>query len=84
MVEIFAAVIGAAIGIGGASAGNFGRRNAESREAIVRLTVAIENISDKLEELHKDMKEDRKEIHEKLNVHENRLAMLEGRQLRPK
>ena len=78
MVEIYAAIIGAAIGVGGASAGNFGRRNVEAREAIVRLTVAVENISEKLEELHDDMKQDRKEIYNRLSIHENQLTMLEG------
>lgn len=81
MVEIYAAIIGAAIGLGGASVGSFGRKNAEAREAIVRLTVAVENISEKLEELHTDMKQDRKEIHDKLSLHENRITLLEGGRL---
>lgn len=81
MIEIYAAIIGAVVGLGGASVGNFSRRSIEAREAIVRLTVAVENISEKLEELHTDMRMDRKEIHERLSIHENRLTLLEGKDL---
>ena len=79
MIEIYAAVLGASLGIAGTSLSGFSRRNTDSREAVIRLTVAVESISEKLEELHQDMKTDRKEIHTKLNLHDNRLALLEGK-----
>ena len=79
MVEIIAAVVGASIGIAGVSATGFSRRNNESREAVIRLTMAVESIAGKLEELHQDMKEARRETYSKLNSHDVRLTALEGR-----
>jgi outer membrane murein-binding lipoprotein Lpp len=79
VVEIIAAVVGASIGIAGVSATGFSRRNSESREAVIRLTMAVESIAGKLEELHQDMKEDRREMYSKLNNHDVRLASLEGK-----
>ena len=79
MIEIYAAVIGASIGIAGMTASGFGRRTTESREAVIRLTAAVESIAGKLEELHQDMKADRKEIYTRLNEHGNRITLLEGK-----
>jgi len=79
VVEIIAAVVGDSIGIAGVSATGFSRRNSESREAVIRLTMAVESIAGKLEELHQDMKEDRREMYSKLNNHDVRLASLEGK-----
>lgn len=79
MIEIYAAILGASIGIAGISVSGFTKRSTDAREAVIRLTVAVESISEKLEELHQDMKADRKEIHTKLNLHDNRLSLLEGR-----
>ena len=79
MIEIYAAVLGASIGIAGMSVSGFTRRTSESREAVIRLTMAVESIAGKLDELHQDMKSDRKEIYTKLNLHDNRLTLLEGK-----
>ena len=79
MVEIYAAIIGASIGIAGMSASGFGRRTAESRETVIRLTVAVENIAEKLDQLHQDMKADRVEIYSRLNNCETRITSLEAR-----
>lgn len=79
MIEVYAAILGASIGIAGISVSGFTKRSTDAREAVIRLTVAVESISEKLEELHQDMKADRKEIHTKLNLHDNRLSLLEGR-----
>jgi hypothetical protein len=79
VIEIYAAILGASIGIAGISVSGFTKRSTDAREAVIRLTVAVESISEKLEELHQDMKADRKEIHTKLNLHDNRLTLLEGR-----
>jgi hypothetical protein len=51
----------------------------ESRDAVIRLTMAVESIAGKLEELHQDMKSDRKEIYSKLSRHDHRLTILENR-----
>ena len=79
MIEIYAAVIGASIGIAGMTASGFGRRTTESRETVIRLTVAVENIAEKLDQLHQDMKADRVEIYSRLNKCETRITSLEAR-----
>ena len=79
MIEIYAAILGASIGIAGMSVSGFSRRNTESREAVIRRTAAVESIAGKLEELHQDMKADRKEIYTKLNEHGDRLTVLESK-----
>jgi len=79
VIEIYAAVLGASIGIAGMSVSGFSRRNTESREAVIRLTMAVESIAGKLEELHQDMKEDRKTIYSRLNEHGNRITVLENK-----
>ena len=77
MIEIYAAILGASLGIAGLSVSGFTRRTDESREAVIRLTAAVESIAGKLEELHQDMKADRKEIYTTLNEHSNRISLLE-------
>lgn len=59
--------------------GSMGRRANESREAVVRLTAAVENVAIRLEELHVDIKADRKETFTRLNVLEARVAVLEAK-----
>jgi outer membrane murein-binding lipoprotein Lpp len=80
MIEIYAAILGASIGIAGMSVSGFTKRTSESREAVIRLTAAVESIAGKLEELHQDMKADRKEIYTRLNQHGERITVLENRQ----
>mgnify|MGYP003627908849 CR=1 FL=1 len=86
MIEIYAAILGASIGIAGMSVSGFSRRTSESREAVIRLTAGVESIATKLEDLHQDMKAekvqanmDRKEIYERLNQHGNRISLLENK-----
>ena len=85
MIEIYAAILGASIGIAGMSVSGFSRRTSESREAVIRLSAGLESIATKLEDLHQDMKAekvqanmDRKEIYERLNDHGNRLIVIEN------
>jgi outer membrane murein-binding lipoprotein Lpp len=79
LIEIYAAVLGASIGIAGMSISGFTKRTSESREAVIRLTMAVESIAGKLEELHQDMRADRKEIYTRLNEHGNRITVLESK-----
>ena len=85
MIEIVAAMLGAAIGIAGMGLSGFNRRTSESREAVIRLSAGVESIATKLEDLHQDMKAekvqasaDRREIYERLNDHGNRITALES------
>jgi outer membrane murein-binding lipoprotein Lpp len=80
VIEIYAAILGASIGIAGMSVSGFTKRTSESREAVIRLTAAVESIAGKLEELHQDMKADRKEIYTRLNQHGERITVLENKQ----
>lgn len=89
MIEIYAAILGASIGIAGMSVSGFSRRTSESREAVIRLTAGVESIATKLEDLHQDMKAekvqataDRREIYERLNDHGNRIIVLESSRAR--
>jgi predicted nucleic acid-binding Zn-ribbon protein len=55
------------------------RRNDEARDAVVRLTSAVEHIATQLEVLGSDIKEDRKETFTRLNTVEQRVSKLEAR-----
>jgi hypothetical protein len=77
MIEVIAAVAGAFIGIAGMGAMGFTRRNDEARDAVIRLTSAVEHIATQLEVLHLDIKEDRKETFMRLSSVEQRVSRLE-------
>jgi hypothetical protein len=79
MVEVIAAVAGASISVAAMGAMGFSRRNDEAREAVIRLTAAVEHIATQLEVLHVDIKEDRRETFARLNGVEKRVTMLEAR-----
>jgi hypothetical protein len=79
MIELIAAVAGASISVAAMGAMGFSRRNDEARDAVVRLTSAVEHIADQLSVLHTDIKEDRKETFTRLNTVEQRVSKLEGR-----
>lgn len=79
MVEIFAALVGsgvtiAAMGIGGGIKGN-----SANKEVVTRLTVAVENIAEKLDDLHLDIKADRREMFGRLSNLEQRVTKLEAK-----
>ena len=79
MIEVVAAIAGASISVAAMGAMGFSRRNDEAREAVIRLTAAVEHIATQLEVLHTDIKEDRKETFSRLNGVERRVTMLEAR-----
>jgi hypothetical protein len=82
MIEVVAAIAGASISVAAMGAMGFSRRNDEAREAVIRLTAAVEHIATQLEVLHTDIKEDRKETFTRLNGVEQRVTMLEARPTR--
>lgn len=59
--------------------GSSSRRNHEGREAVIRLTSAVESVAARLDELHVDLKADRREFFARLNDVEQRVAKLEAR-----
>jgi hypothetical protein len=79
MVEVVAAIAGASISVAAMGAMGFSRRSDEAREAVIRLTSAVEHIATQLEVLHIDIKEDRKETFTRLNTVEQRVTKLEAK-----
>lgn len=77
MFEVIAAALGAAITVGAMGIGALGSRNREGRDAVIRLTAAVENVASRLETLHVDIKADRRETFTRLNDIEQRLTKIE-------
>jgi hypothetical protein len=79
MIEVVAAIAGASISVAAMGAMGFSRRSDEARDAVIRLTSAVEHIATQLEVLHTDIKEDRKETFTRLNTVEQRVTKLEAK-----
>jgi predicted nucleic acid-binding Zn-ribbon protein len=78
MIEVFAAVAGASISVAAMGAMGFSRRNDEARDAVIRLTSAVEHIATQLEAMHLDIKETQRETYTRLNSVEQRVSKLEA------
>lgn len=78
MIEVLAAVVGSAITVGAMGVGANIRRSTQGRDAVIKLTAAVENVAIRLEELHVDIRADRKETYQRLNGLEQRVAKLEA------
>jgi predicted nucleic acid-binding Zn-ribbon protein len=78
MIELVAAVAGASISVAAMGAMGFSRRNDQARDAIIRLSSAVEHIATQLEAMHSDIKDDRRETYTRLNSVEQRVSKLEG------
>jgi hypothetical protein len=79
MIEVIAAIAGASISVAAMGAMGFGKRNDEARDAVIRLTSAVEHIATQLEAMHSDIKDDRRETFSRLNSVEQRVSKLEVR-----
>jgi hypothetical protein len=79
MIELIAAIAGASISVAAMGAMGFTKRNDEARDAVIRLTAAVEHIATQLEVMHTDIRADRKETFSRLNGVEQRVATLEAR-----
>jgi len=55
------------------------RRNNEGREAVIKLTEAVNTVANRLDDLHVDLRADRKETFSRLGSVEQRVAKLEAR-----
>jgi hypothetical protein len=78
VIEVIAAICGASISVAALGAMGFTRRNDEARDAVIRLTSAVESISVQLQILHTDIKDERKETFGRLNNVEQRVSKLEA------
>jgi ribosomal protein S11 len=79
MIEVIAAIAGASISVAAMGAMGFTKRNDEARDAVIRLTAAVEHIATQLEVMHTDIRADRKETFSRLNGVEQRVTKLEAR-----
>ncbi len=78
MIELLAAVAGASITAAAMSLNAASRQNVQTRETIVRLTTAVENLAERLDEFHRDVKDNNSEIFQRLRVLESSVARLEA------
>lgn len=80
MLELIAAIAGAAVGVAGTVWGTASERKIQSRDAVIRLTEAVEHIAKQLEILHEDMKVERRETYSRIGSVEQRVSKLEAMQ----
>lgn len=83
MIEVIAAIAGASISVAALGAMGFSRRNDQARDAVIRLTSAVEHIALQLEAMHADIKDDRRETYTRLNGVEQRISKLEASSVIP-
>jgi hypothetical protein len=79
VIEVIAAIAGASISVAALGAMGFTRRNDEARDAVIRLSTAVQHISAQLTVLHDDLKDERKEFFSRLGSVEQRVSKLEGK-----
>lgn len=79
MLELLAAIAGAVVGVAGVQWSTSASRQVDARDAVVRLTEAVEHIARQLEVLHEDIKADRRETYSRIGSVEQRVSKLEGR-----
>jgi hypothetical protein len=75
MIELIAV----SISVAAMGAMGFSRRSDETRDAVIKLTTAVEHIAAQLEVLHIDIKEDRRETFGRISSVEQRVSKLEAR-----
>tara|TARA_Y100000004_G_scaffold63233_1_gene70859 strand:+ start:298 stop:549 length:252 start_codon:yes stop_codon:yes gene_type:complete len=78
MVEVWAAVAGASITVAGLGVSGVSRQNRLGQDSLIRLTAAVDNLSDRLDILHNDIKTKDMEVFARLNELERAVARLEG------
>jgi hypothetical protein len=78
MVEVWAAAAGASITVAGLGITGLKQQNQQGRDSLVRLTVAVDNLSRQLDVLHTDMKSVDQEIFARLGALEQAMAKVEG------
>ena len=83
MIEVIAALVGSAFTAVAMATGGAIRNNATNRDVVTRLTIAVENVATRLEELHVDIRADRKETFGRLNSVEQRVSRLEATSQHP-
>ena len=78
MVEVWAAVAGASITVAGLGVSGVNRQSQQGRDSLVRLTTAVENLSDRMNVMHSDIRNRDTEVFARLGELERSVARLEG------
>ena len=78
MVEIWASAAGSAVTVAGLAVSGLRTQSQQGRDSLVRLTVAVDNLSRQLDVLHTDMKSVDQEIFARLGALEQAMAKVEG------
>jgi outer membrane murein-binding lipoprotein Lpp len=80
VIEVLAAIAGSALTIGAMGVGGALNRSQQSRDTVVRLTTAVENVAKRLDEIHVDMKADRQQTYSLFSDLDRRVTKLEAQQ----
>ena len=78
MVEVLAAMAGASVGVAGLGIVRANSQSQASRESLVRLTSAVDNLATRMDLLHTDMMARDREVFGRLSDLERSVARLEG------
>jgi hypothetical protein len=78
MVEVWAAVAGASITTAFMGISGFSRQSRQAQDTLIRLTIAVDNLTERLDVLHNDIKTKDMEVFARLNELERSVARLEG------
>ena len=78
VVEVFAAVAGASIGVAGLGIVRANGQSQTIRDSLVRLTSAVDNLATRMNVLHNDLTARDREIFGRLSDLERSVARLEG------
>ena len=78
MVEVWAAVAGASITVAGLGVSGVNRQSQQGRDSLVRLTTAVDNLSDRMNVMHSDIRNRDAEVFARLGELERSVARLEG------
>jgi hypothetical protein len=78
MVEVLAAVAGASITVAGIGVTGLNRQSQQGRESLIRLSTAVDNLANRLDVMHSDIKSKDVEVFARLSQLERDVARLEG------
>jgi|TARA_R110002012_G_scaffold179294_1_gene344890 hypothetical protein len=82
VVEIWAAVAGASIGVAASGVRGANRQGQDGRDSLVRLTSAVDNLASRMDVLHADLRVRDQELFARISDLEQNVARLEGHQNR--
>jgi hypothetical protein len=76
--EVVAAAAGASITAIFMAFGSYNKRVLSGQECLTRLSMSVDNVAERLEELHQDLRSERTEIFSRLAAAEKAIARLEA------